>query len=124
MSQRLTSLSLSQKDIRNSGLSEVEYLRISSGCAYPDVSIPRKLVATLQFVRKARDKVIAGRGHIKELSPGEAPSESLQNRLDVLSRKQRLLNRIEKGLEERLELMQEDVNLGVQKLLPRKGMRP
>lgn len=31
MSQRLTSLSINQKEIQNSGLSEVEYLRISNG---------------------------------------------------------------------------------------------
>lgn len=124
MSQRLTSLSINQKEIQNSGLSEVEYLRISNGCTYPDVSIPRKLVSTLEFVRKARDKAIAGRDHIRALSPDEAPSESLNNRMHILARKQRLLDRIEKGLEERLELMQKDVNLGAQKLLANKRMRP
>lgn len=119
----LTSIALSKKDITQRGLSESEFLRISSGCSYPDVKIPDKLVKTISAVSKMRAKVEASQRAIKGITPGQAPSARHQARLDVLGEKHRLLTRIEQGLNERFEIIREEVSQGARQLSTKSRLR-
>jgi hypothetical protein len=107
-----TSLSLSKKDITQSGLSEREFLRLSSGLSYPDVHIPDKLVASIRVIEKMRAKVLADRTNIRGIAPNQEPSASNKVRLATLNRKQHLLDRLQKGLTERLAKMRDTVIAG------------